>query len=151
MIGVSGRRQSLYTSRPWDLTLKLDCTKHVNLIKYEQYYFLTNGILHSSVDFNSIHELHHCRDNSLQHTNASNKHLPDTVWLARFLQKYQWASKSLTNTCIVCLWNMPNNKCVWIRWNLASSLRVTDDNLMTNKRNLQYEYLSIYQLYCVGK
>ena len=29
MIGVSGRRQSLYTSRPWDLTLKLNCTKHV--------------------------------------------------------------------------------------------------------------------------
>ena len=27
MIGVSGRRQSLYTSTPWDLTLKLDCTK----------------------------------------------------------------------------------------------------------------------------
>ena len=28
MIGVSGRRQSLYTSRPWDLTLKLNCSKH---------------------------------------------------------------------------------------------------------------------------
>ena len=26
MIGVSGRRQSLYTSRPWDLTLEVNCT-----------------------------------------------------------------------------------------------------------------------------
>ena len=29
MIGVSGRRQSLYTSRSWDLTLEVNCTKHV--------------------------------------------------------------------------------------------------------------------------